>query len=1042
MQSSIGIGLQAFREARFEEAIAIFEEILQAQAGQAGNDKIGFLLGQAYQAQGRFTEARLAFTRTQASPDPQLVQLATKALADLGDHGLEPLPSEVPPEPDVFCPRCGELIPLERRLSPWCVCGWGRRSHGRVIYLSHLQAYCRARRCGIELKLHGDLYLVANDVRIRHMSDQATKCDPRLVFRSERGIPFIAREDLDLIIPKVDDRAFFREKRGRELGVGKLFSWEDFYEILQQHVGDPSMPPDGSLRALLVEFGGISSDLILQVEAAQETATLGAALVRSGACSVSELLAAALGAARVFSPKHHQANHLGRLLLGAGAIAEDALKRALVAQIKTGKPLFDILKTQVPTKELKQALAKLERLPPEGPESDRLGEILNAMGALSRTDLTHALQERQKRNRLLGKILVERGMVSAEALSVALIRQEIKRSARFGGEVRIGQILVELDFISTKTLAMALVEQIHRPRPLGELLIEMGSCTPEQLITALAEQERRLDALVEERLPEALSEAMASEDAPEEPAKPKLKRVPLPDELDDDTEDAPKLFSLPSPRLLAVGGAVLGLLVLAPVLKGVLMPPPPEAPPMLKAMAIAPEGGGSPGEGASLGAAVPGKALSSLNAANTLNVDMDRVLERMEAGDPNPLGAEYMGAYQQPLPPSLTKMAANSVGDLDDRPVAEASGSRTVAPLPAATPLPRLKEFVRPVADEEMADDAGGMASLSRSDTAERLLEGDRLLAKGLPAQAIATLREATMEAPDDPEAFRRLGRAQRKAGQLADAELSLLKAAQLNPQDARSLAELGNVRLAQGKIDAAIEVYAVAAKQDPSNHVYHNKLGLALKTKGQADVAAQAFEAAIKADPSNPNSHYNLGLMKVGSDSKAARKHFGKAIKGFAGLVESKMAYGEALKVQGDVAEALESFQGALKANTLMAEAQMAMGKLALSEKRFDDAKSFFGAAKLTYATNAIAHTRMGDAFMALKRPKEASEEWFLATRIAPTYAPPFYQLGLLSKANGKATEAKQFLIKARDADPGSELAALAEKHLSQLETKKKGAG
>lgn len=1039
MQSSIGIGIQAFREGRFGEAVAIFEEIRQAQAG---NDKLTFLLGQAYQSLGRTADARLVFTPLLGSSDPQLVQLASKALADLGDLGLTDAEPEEVPAPDVYCPRCGELIPPDRKPTPWCVCGWGMRAHSRVIYLSHLQNYCRARRAAIELKLHGDLYVVAGDVRIRHMSDQATRSDPRLVFRSERGIPFIAREDLDLIIPKVDERALFRERRGQELGVGKLFTWEDLFEQINQRVGDPSTPPDGSLRALLTEFGGISTDLIQQVEASQGQNSLGTALVRSGACTVFELLVGALGAARVFAPKHHQANQLGRLLLDAGALEEEALKRALVAQVKTGRQLSEILKTQVPPKEWKQALAKLEKLPQEGPERDRLGEVLIAMGALSRTDLAHALQERQKRNRLMGKILIERGMVPPEALSVALIRQEIKRTARFQGDVRLGTILVDMGLATTKSIAMALVQQIRRPRPLGELLIEMEACTPEQVITALSEQERRLDALVEERLPEALEKARLAEENPEAPAKPKLKRAPLPDEIDEEAVREPKPLTLPSTRVLVISGSVLAIGLLGFSLKGVLFPEPPEAPPMLKAMAISPQTALSGEGGSQLGVADAGKALSTLNAANTVEVDINQVVDRMEAGDPNPLGAEFMGAYQQPLPPSLTKMAASTVGDKDDRPAGMSSPSAPAKPAVTATPLPRLKEFVRPVADEDAEDDVTQLAGMGQPGATERLVEGDRLMAKGQPKAAVESLRLATQEQPDDPAAFRLLGRAQRKSGQLADAELTLLRAAQLDPQDARNLAELGNVRMAQGNVDAAIDVLQAATKQEPKNHVFQNKLGLALKAAGKMDEASAAFEAAIKADASNPNSHYNLGLMKVGTDAKAARKHFAKAIKGFSELVQSRMAFGEALKVQGDVPEALASFQGALKANTLLAETQMAMGKLALSEKRFDEGKQFFGAAKLTYRTNAIAHAQMGDAFMALKQPKEASEEWFLATRIAPTYAPPYYQLGLLSKANGKAAEAKRFLKQAIDADPGSELATLAEKHLSQLEPVKKGSG
>jgi len=1089
MQSSIGIGIQAFRDGRFDEAAAIFDEICQAQPD---NGKVAFLLGQAYQALGRATEARRVFSRLQATADPQLAVLAANALASLGDAGLESLQVDEPAIQEVFCPRCGELVPSERQPSPWCVCGWGRRSHARVIYLSHMLAYCRTRRVGVELKLRGDLYVVADDVRIRHLSDQASKSDPRLVFRSERGIPFISREDLDLIIPKVDETALFREKRGQELGVGKLLSWEDLYEQIKQHVGEPSEPPDGSLRALLAEYGGISPDVIRQVEASQGPESLGTALVSSGACSVFELLSGALGATRVFAPKHHQANHLGRLLLEAGAIDEEALKRALVTQVKSGRSLAEILKTQVPLKDMKLALSRLEKLPNEAPEVDRLGEILNAMGALSRTDLAHALQERQKRNRLLGRILVERGMISSEALDLALLRQQLKRAARFEGDARLGQIVVEMGFTTPKQLAMTLVQQIRRPRPLGELLIEAQACTPEQLVTALAEQERRLDALVEERLPEALARAEAAQEVDEEPEKPKLKRVPLADELDDEDGAHAKPITLPSGKVMAVAGLVVVLGVLGVALKGVIFPEQPEPPPMLKALgdpgakgeaeaggAGAEELVGGLGEGLEERGAVvsgrsSGKAFSSLNAANTVDVDMDAVVERLEAGDANPLGGDYMGAYQQTLPPSLEKMAANTVGKMDDRPVSSVPGSGSApsgvkaaggpampptqgstgmsavakpgagapmpsAPMPGATPIPRLAEFVKPVADEDPPEK---LALGGHAETTELLMQGERLMAQGKTKQAMAVLQTATIETPDDPEAFRRLGRAQRRAGALGDAELSLLTAARLNPQDARVLADLGSVRMAQGNLDQAIEVLQMAVRQEPKNYVYQNKLGLALKAAQRHEEAAKAFEAAIKADPANPNSHYNLGLMKVHAEPKAARKHFERAIRGFSGLVESRMAYGEALKAQGDAAEALASFQGALKANTLLAEAQMSMGKLQLSEKRFDEAKRHFGDAKLTYRTNAIAHTLMGDAFMALKQSKEASEEWYLASRIAPQYAPPLYQLALLSKSTGKAAEARQFFKRVVDADPDSDLAKQAGKHLVQLEPKKKGAG
>lgn len=938
MTSSLELGIKAFKERRFEESIALFEELAKVHPDQP---KLRLLLGRSYQALDRLSEAQAAYHHAARAQDPQLSALATQALAALGDRVQAA--SEAPQEPRLperYCPQCGELIPSDRGETPWCVCGWGKRRQGNRLYLAHLLALCQAKRCTVELKLHGDLYAIADDVRIKHMSSHATAIDPRVVFRVERGVPYLAKDDLDLILPKVDDHAHFRLKKGEaEIGVGKLLGWDEFLLFLKDRVGDPAQPPDGSLRSVLITYGNIPENTVLAAERDQDGRNIGLSLLQSGACSLQELLAGALGASFIQTPRHHQANQLGRILLDAGALAEQDLKRALVTQVKTKRSLLSLVRPLVTPPALRQAQLQLERLPVQAPERDRIGEILYQMGALSRTDLVHALQERSKHKKLFGKVLLERGMVAPEALFEALKRQELKQAARMKGEARLGQILVAHGFCPPKAIAVALIKQIHQPRPIGDLLIRDGMITPEQLITALVEQDAALEALVAERLPAEL-EKSKMESTIEAPRPKRRERIPLPEDRAREEKERQKPLFRPG---FVVG--VIGVAVCATAVSFIAArpaPPPPQSP-MLKAIPASSASSGA----ARVAAGVPaGKTFSSLSAQNVVDVDMDEVLDRMEKGDPNPLGEGYMGAYKEPLPASLEQAAAQLA------PMA-AQASRAAGAPARVTGVrsARLAAETRPVADFDETDD--------------------------------------------------------------------LTQVVQATPQ-----------RRARPR---PIE------KADPKNQVYFNKLGLALKNQGRGVDALKAFESALKADPANPNSHHNLALLKTSSDPRRAREHYAKAIDGFADLVESRLAYGEALKVQGDVTGAIKSYQGALKANTLLAESHLGIGKLALVEKKYDNAKLSFAAAKSTYRTNAIAHSLIGDAYASLKRPKEAMEEWVVATRIAPFYAPPFYQLGLMAKAQGKRQDAKRFLQQAIDADPSSEVVAQAKRHLSQLQGKPK---
>ena len=84
---------------------------------------------------------------------------------------------------------------------------------------------------------------------------------------------------------------------------------------------------------------------------------------------------------------------------------------------------------------------------------------------------------------LLGDALVEKHVVSAETLALALNKQAKLR------QERIGKYLTDRAIISAEELTRALREQGKRANvPLGEILIEAELITPEQLKKALAIQ--------------------------------------------------------------------------------------------------------------------------------------------------------------------------------------------------------------------------------------------------------------------------------------------------------------------------------------------------------------------------------------------------------------------------------------------------------------------------------------------------------------------------------------------------------------------------
>jgi chromosome segregation ATPase len=170
-----------------------------------------------------------------------------------------------------------------------------------------------------------------------------------------------------------------------------------------------------------------------------------------------------------------------------------------------------------------------------------IGSFIVEKGLITEEQLERALEEQQATGRLLGEILVERFSVTREALESALETQRAANEAAgtqedsyanaavrelqamldaWGGEAEppkkpIGQIFVERGFISSEQLEDALEEQKWSGRKLGEILMSSGNISRLRLWDALEEQAASFDtgtpAAAEPQAPAAEPSSLLSE---------------------------------------------------------------------------------------------------------------------------------------------------------------------------------------------------------------------------------------------------------------------------------------------------------------------------------------------------------------------------------------------------------------------------------------------------------------------------------------------------------------------------------------------------
>ncbi len=121
-----------------------------------------------------------------------------------------------------------------------------------------------------------------------------------------------------------------------------------------------------------------------------------------------------------------------------------------------------------------------------------LGELLVERGALDQYELDHWLKEQRLSGMLLGELLVLHRVVSpmdvAAALAVQRGAENVASGIENGRNKQLGRILVERDLLTESGLQRVLLEQQRTGDTLGEVLVRRGYVSQEQIDEMLAEQ--------------------------------------------------------------------------------------------------------------------------------------------------------------------------------------------------------------------------------------------------------------------------------------------------------------------------------------------------------------------------------------------------------------------------------------------------------------------------------------------------------------------------------------------------------------------------
>lgn len=268
-----------------------------------------------------------------------------------------------------------------------------------------------------------------------------------------------------------------------------------------------------------------------------------------------------------------------------------------------------------------------------------------------------------------------------------------------------------------------------------------------------------------------------------------------------------------------------------------------------------------------------------------------------------------------------------------------------------------------------------------------------------------------------DPDLLARLAAAQGKSGEVDAAVQSLNKALEADPNNQAALRQLEDIWLRE-------------LKYNPKSVLAHANLAGVFQKRKLYDQALKAYnnaESYASQDPATTLDTKKLIRLNLGTlyqemrDFPMAEKAYGTVLQIEPGNRLANYYLAVMYRDSGRLDQAMAQFRALLAADPDNRDAMKDLLEL-IRRQPPDKAAGQLSAYADQFATNALAQSRVGEEFHAMKRYDAAATYYQRALQLNPDLAAANANLGALLQSQGKIDEALPYLQKAAMLDPRNE--------------------
>jgi len=344
---------------------------------------------------------------------------------------------------------------------------------------------------------------------------------------------------------------------------------------------------------------------------------------------------------------------------------------------------------------------------------------------------------------------------------------------------------------------------------------------------------------------------------------------------------------------------------------------------------------------------------------------------------------------------------------------------------------------------------------------AGNLLRGRLYLMGNDPASALDRFNLVTRESPRNAKGYYFRALAQIKQGKNKIAEADLLKAIELDPrlyearlilaesylrdrnkdlarqqieaalrsapEDRRVLMLQGNLKILEGDFKGAENAFNKVARRNPEFAPVHVQLGLLYNLLKRKNDALNSFQKASELNPMRTDA---LGFMaaiyladkKFDEALQVCEKHKEKVQENPSSLASIEYLEGNIFLAKGDTRKAKERFKNAIDMDPNILPSYVALAKVYVSEKKYDEALAEYKNALLKNPKYFPGHMAIGTIYDVKGEGEKAESHYRKALAIKGDFAPAANNLAWnLAERGGNVDEALTFARIAKEHMPNS---------------------